>query len=81
VLDGVIRWSFAVVNKGIYYIDQPADEARIQFYDFATGKSTTVAHHLGDVHISLAVSPDGRTILYSRMDYLPNDLMLVENFR
>jgi len=81
VLDGVIRWSFAVVNKGIYYIDQPADEARLQFYDFFTKKSTIVAHRLGDIHINLAVSPDGRTILYSRLDYLPNSLMLVENFR
>ncbi len=81
VLDGVIRWAFAVIEKGIYYIDQPAGDAQLEFYHFATGKSTTVARNLGHIHIDLAASPDGRTILYSRMDYAPNDLMLVEGFR
>jgi WD40 repeat protein len=81
VLDGVVRWAFTVVEKGIYYIDQTAGESRLQFYDFATGRSTTVARNLGDVYNGLTVSPDGRTILYSKLDYSANDLMLVENFR
>jgi Tol biopolymer transport system component/DNA-binding winged helix-turn-helix (wHTH) protein len=81
VLDGVVQRAFAVIEKGVYYIDRPAGEARLQFYDFATGKTTTVARNLGDVHLYLTVSPDGRTILYSRMDYSPNDLVLVEGFR
>ena len=50
-------------------------------FDFATGKSTTVARNLGDVGLGLTTSPDGRTILYSRVDSSVDDLMLVENFR
>jgi hypothetical protein len=81
VLEGVVQLDFTVFDKGIYYIDQPSGEARLQFYDLATGRSTTVARNLGDVGQGLTVSPDGRTILYPRMDSPVNDLMLVENFR
>jgi len=40
-----------------------------------------VAGNLGNVDADLGVSPDGRTIFYSRVDSSVNDLMLVENFR
>jgi Tol biopolymer transport system component len=81
VLEGVVQWAFAVFDKGVYYIDQPEGQARLQFYDFATGRSTTVARNLGDVGQGLTVSPDGRTILFSKVTSSVNDLMLVENFR
>jgi hypothetical protein len=93
VLEGVVLGNFAVLEKGIYYIERPAGEAafywidrptgetRLQYFDFATGRSTTVARKLGTVDTPLTVSPDGRVILYSRMDSSIDDLMLVENFR
>jgi len=81
VLEGVIMRAFVVLEKGIYYIDRPSGESRLQFFDLATGKSTTVARNLGEVQLGLAASPDGRTILYSRIDSAIDDLMLVENFR
>ena len=81
VLDGVIQRAFTVLEKGIYYIDQPAGGARLQFYDFRTGRSTTVARNLGDVRLGLTASRDGRTILYFRAEPSVNGLMLVENFR
>jgi Tol biopolymer transport system component len=82
VLEGVVERAFVVLERGIYYIDQPTGEARLQFFDFATGKSTTVAGGLGQIRVGLlTASPDGRTILYCRVDSSGNDLMLVENFR
>ena len=53
----------------------------LRFFDFATGKSTTVADRLGDVRLSLTASADGRTILYTKLDSIIDDLMMVENFR
>jgi dipeptidyl aminopeptidase/acylaminoacyl peptidase len=93
MLDGVVRGAFALLDGGIYYIDQPSGEGgilnidrpfgetRLQYFDFATRRSTTVARNLGNVYLGLTASPDGRTILYSRVDSSIDDLMLVENFR
>jgi hypothetical protein len=53
----------------------------LQFFDFSPGKPSTVARNIGDVRMGLTASPDGRTILYSRVDSAVDDLMLVENFR
>jgi dipeptidyl aminopeptidase/acylaminoacyl peptidase len=93
VLEGVVLANFVVLSGGIYYIDRPAGdrgthyidlpggETRLQYFDFASGRSTIVARNLGDVDLPLTASPDGRTILYGRMDPSVDDLMLVENFR
>ena len=56
-------------------------KTRLQFFDFATGRSTTVARNLGEIRSGLTASPDGRTILYTRLDSSVDDLMLVEDFR
>jgi serine/threonine protein kinase len=81
VLEGVVRRAFAVVERGIYYISQSSGETRLQFFNVATGKSTTVARNLGDVALGLTATRDGRAIFYSRVDSSGADLMLVENFR
>jgi dipeptidyl aminopeptidase/acylaminoacyl peptidase len=93
VLEGVVLTNYVVLDRGIYYIDQPSGqrgvhysdkpsgERRLQYFDFATRRSTTVASNLGIVDTPLAVTADGRTILYSRIDSSVDDLMLVENFR
>ena len=93
VLDGVLQANFAVLSGGIYYIDQPsggsgthyvdqpAGETRLRYFDFATRRVTTVAANLGSVDLPITVSPDGRTILFPRLDATTNDLMLVSGFR
>jgi dipeptidyl aminopeptidase/acylaminoacyl peptidase len=93
VLEGVVLANFVVLEGGIYYInrpsgqggvhfiDPPSVETRLQYFDLATHRSTTVARNLGNVFIGLTASPDGRTIFYTRVDSSVDDLMLVENFR
>ena len=93
ILDGVVLGAFAVLDRGIYYIDRPAGgggilnidrpagTTRLQYFDLATRRSTTVARNLGNVYLGLTASPDGRRIFYSRVDSSVDDLMLVENFR
>jgi len=81
VLEGVVLGNFVVREGGIYYIDRPSGETRLQYFDFATRRSTTVARNLGNVDIGFTASPDGRAILYARQDSAVDDLMLVENFR
>lgn len=93
VLEGVILGNFVVLDRGIYYIDQPsgeggiytvdrsAGETRLRYFDFATGRSTTVARKLGTVDVPLTASADGRTVLYPRVESAVDDLMLVENFK
>jgi hypothetical protein len=75
------RWKPRVADGGLLYLDRPAGEARLQYFDLATHKSTIVAHDLGNVFLGLTASQDGRTIFYSRVDSSLDDLMLVENFR
>jgi Tol biopolymer transport system component len=81
VVDGVVWFNFWLLENGLYYIDRIGGETRLQYLNFVTGKSTTVARNLGDVSAGLTASPDGRTILFTRVDASADDLMLVENFR
>jgi hypothetical protein len=69
-----------VLDNGIYYIDLLGG-VTLQYLNFLTGKSSTVGRNLGEVGACLATTPDGRTVLFTRMDSSADDLMLVENFR
>ena len=77
-------WGYwAVVGDGIYYLDTTAKPA-IAFLDFATRRSTPVfdlENRPAREAPGLAVSPDKGTILYSQLDELRRDIILVENFR
>jgi hypothetical protein len=77
----LVQFNWCLVEKGVCYIDRLGSETRLQHLNFGTGKSTTIARSLGEVSAGLTVSPDGRTILFTRVDSSADDLMLVENFR
>jgi serine/threonine protein kinase len=93
VLDGVVFGNFDVLEGGIYYIDRvsgetggfytdrPVGETRLQYFDFSTRRSTTVAHSLGAMGPGLSASRDGRTVFFSRVDSSVDELTLVDNFR
>jgi hypothetical protein len=52
----------------------------VHFYNIATGQTTKVFTVERPVYNHMAVSPDGRTIIYPQFDELGSDLMLVDNF-
>ena len=83
VLPSVVWRAFSLVNDGIYFIPEPGADGKssIQFLSFATGKVKTVAPISGPPYEGLSVSPDGRSLLFSQVDEVGSDLMLVENFR
>jgi Tol biopolymer transport system component len=81
VLDAIVWYNYCLVDRGIYYIDQNENETRIQFFDFVTNKTITVANNLGEIMPGMTTTADGKTILYSRVDSSIDDLMLVDNFR
>jgi hypothetical protein len=84
VLDSVHTFcGWTVGKQGIYFFAPPDAEGRseIRLYRFATGEKIKMLTVDRNVSYRIAVSPDGRTILYGQYDQAGSDLMLVENFR
>jgi Tol biopolymer transport system component len=80
VLDALEGW-WTVGKEGIYFnVVDKQGHSKICLQEFATGKIRTIGTTERPVAFGMAVSPDGRTLLYTQDD--PGlDLMLVENFR
>lgn len=74
---------FPVFEDGIYYGGRADLKGKVPllFYQFSTGASRPVASLDPHVHFGLTVSPDRKTILYTRSLSSGGDLMLIENFR
>ena len=84
VLDSVHSEGQWVVGKeGIYFFRTPdkMGHSDICFYDFASGQIRKVLTIQRPVNTHIALSPDGRTLLYPQSDESGSTLMLVENFR
>jgi hypothetical protein len=77
-------WGYwAVVDDGIYYLDTTGRPG-ITFFDLTTHRTTRVfdlENRPAGQAPGLAVSSDKRTILYTQLDALNSDIILVENFR
>ncbi|RPJ51141.1 MAG: hypothetical protein EHM23_34495 [Acidobacteria bacterium] len=82
------HWGYwALSPKGIYFVnlDSPHNHT-IDFFDFFTKKTKTVVSLTEQFNIetadsALAISPDGRSILYTQFDQAESDIMMVENIR
>ena len=75
--------TFAVTGEGIYYIGRQRSDRRyeLSLLDPLTSKARVLAVLDGPFSQGLTVSPDRKTILYSRYKEATSDLMLIENFR
>jgi Tol biopolymer transport system component len=74
--------AYAPGRKGIYFIRQasPGGKQSLAFLRLANGQITTLAEISRPLELGFALSPDERTILYSQIDHVSSELMLVEHF-
>jgi eukaryotic-like serine/threonine-protein kinase len=84
VADNSQSQDFLLRGNAVWLLDTSAIQAQFDVLDLSTHKQT----RLGVLDIGprantargFDVSPDGRTIIYTRVDALESDIMLVENF-
>jgi Tol biopolymer transport system component len=88
ILESVRFGYWAVVRRGIYFIDfDVQSDARrpVRFFNFQSRQVTQVGTVENTVSWSntpgFAISPDGRWLLYTSLESTDADLMLVDNFR
>jgi eukaryotic-like serine/threonine-protein kinase len=83
VVKAVYRSNFAVQDRGIYFTPPrgASGESAVQFLDFSTGAIKTIYPIDKTIDLGLTVSPDGHYVLWSQIDHVGSNLMLVESFR
>jgi len=86
ILDQSIQWSYwRVLENGICFLDWGGTPPEIRLFDFDTRqlkRITTVDREKGFVGGGgFAVSPDGQSVIFARIDHIDSDIMLLENFR
>jgi Tol biopolymer transport system component len=72
---------WAVTDRGIYYLSRDQPPWTVSFLDFATRRMTPVFAIPGKPAFGspgLAVSPDGRSMLYSQVEREGSDVMLLD---
>ena len=78
-------WGYwAVSEVGIYFVITRARPYALEFFHFDTRRVVRVASlekAPAPFDAGLALSPDGRSILYVQQDQQTSDIVLVENFR
>ena len=75
--------AFGAGPQGVYYVPcDPSSNPPVHVLDLETGRDRRLGTLEGliDRPLGLAVSPDGKTILYPRLTNQNADLMLIENF-
>lgn len=81
-LDAGLWGCWGLTREGICYYN--SNTRAIDFFSFATRQVTGVAKPERDPLMNnpvMAVSPDGRWMLYAQVDEADSDIMLVEDFR
>jgi serine/threonine protein kinase len=81
---GPMRWR--LFRNGICFMDESTRPAQLKLLDLSSRKTTRFGTvDLGpptdNTGLGFDVSPDGQWVLYTRVDGLGSDLMVVENFR
>ena len=86
-LVGCVRFdAFATAGRMVFYVAcEPGANPSLHTLDTVTGQDRILGRldHFPPrmPHVSLAVSPDGKTVLYGGVVQADADLMMIENFR
>ena len=83
VLDqaGEMEWyNWALGRNGVYFLKHRAEGGDLDFFDFATGKTTAISTLDQQPGIGLALAADGKSILYAETELEDANIMLVKNF-
>jgi Tol biopolymer transport system component len=83
VIEGPLSYSmnYVLAEDGIDFVSaRKPGPGTLFYYSFAAG-TLRVITEIKRWHLGLAISPDRRTLLYTQMEQIDADLMLVENFR
>jgi Tol biopolymer transport system component/DNA-binding winged helix-turn-helix (wHTH) protein len=78
VLRGVAKRAFAVTQNAIYYVRQEADgNSTLRRFDLRSKLDEVIAHVTDQLWLGISVSPDERSVIYSRLRVTSN-LMLAD---
>jgi Tol biopolymer transport system component len=86
-LVGCVRFdAFATAGRMVFYVAcEPGATPSLHTLDMVTGQDRILGRlehfppHL--FHVNLAVSPDGKTVIYKGYEQVDADLMMIEHFR
>jgi dipeptidyl aminopeptidase/acylaminoacyl peptidase len=88
VLDRGTMGHWALLDRGICFVNLTGERPAIEFFDFATRRVAIIAVLPKDAEPAggwgfpaIAVSPDGRSVLYVQAERTESHIQLVENFR
>ena len=83
VLDWVLSRAFVPTEDGIYYIGRraPNKQAPLRFFQFSSNTSRTLTNIDGGIALGLSVSPDRKSILFTKTVSAGSNLMMIDNFQ
>ena len=88
MLESVHFWGlWALAKGGIYYLDLPQtpnSKIDLEFFDLEQKRTTKLAQlgePLNPWNPAIALSPDGRSLLYEQLERPVSNIVLLENFR
>ena len=72
LVGGVYRYNYTVTEREVYFTPPPAADgtSSIQVLNLATRAITRTLKIEKPVDLGLAVSPDGRDLVWAQLDYL-----------
>ena len=82
-LKGLLWCMWKLTDRGIYFIKPDSSQkGHIYFYSLSTRQTIQIATTEKTIYAysGIDVSPDGGSLLYTQVDRIESDIMLIENF-